>query len=206
MKDLKPKYHDVDQNSLEWLQIRCGKVTSSKFAVIMANYPKAFGDPAKRYAEKLAVERETGLPVEEFQNAFMERGHELEPFARQMYERDNFTEVSTCGIFTLGDIGSSPDGLVGEDGLVEIKSVVYNVQFDRLRNGGIDPKYKWQVQGELMVTGRNWVDYVQFCPEMPESKQLYVCRVYPDQNMFSQLQDRIKQFELLISKNQKLLQ
>lgn len=205
MEVSKTKLIDVQQNSPEWFAERIGRKTTSVFNRFMANYGKAFGDPAKKLAEKLAVERVTGERIEEFSNAYTDRGHEFEPFARERYVEDTFEQAETCGIFINGLNGCSPDGLVGDNGLIEIKTVVYNVQFERLRNGGYDSKYRWQIQGALWITGREWVDYCSYCPEMPENKQLYIYRVYPDPKAFDMLEQRTEEFELLINNNLELL-
>ena len=84
-------YHDIDQNTDAWLEMRAGKITSSKMATVMAHFGKDFGDPAKVYAQDVAIERFTGKRIERdsYKSAAMQRGHELEPIARDLYERDS---------------------------------------------------------------------------------------------------------------------
>ena len=116
---------DVQQNTPEWDELRLGKATASQFSTFMAHDGKAFGDPARRYALRLALERLTGRKAEySFKNEDMERGHEQEPVARMLYEEEYFMDVTNGGFFDLGEYGDSPDGLVGNDGIVEIKSVI----------------------------------------------------------------------------------
>jgi len=197
---------DVQQNSPEWFDLRLGKITGSKFGTVMANYGKAFGNPALEYADMLALERAKGERIDEgFSNQWMDRGHELEPVARREYELFTFDDVTNGGIFISGDYAVSPDGCVGDDGLIEIKCVKYTTHMDRLRKGGIDLKYKWQIQGALWLTDTSWCDFISYCPEMTEAKQLYICRVYPDPEMFEQLEERLHEFNLLVTKTQKLL-
>jgi hypothetical protein len=117
---------DIDQNTDEWLILRCGKVTGSGVAKVMANDGAAFGQPAKDYAVQIALERLTGIPQgSNYSNAHMERGHEEEPLARVAYEDEFFCDVDNGGFFDCGDTGCSPDGLVGENGLIEIKSHIF---------------------------------------------------------------------------------
>jgi len=176
------EYIDVIQGSHEWFELRLGKATASNFGTFMANYGKAFGDPAKKYAVQIALERATGNKAEnEYSNSHMERGHLLEPVARALYEQTYFVDVSNGGFFDCGDHGDSPDGFVSNDGVIEIKSVTPVVHYNTLSRGKHDPAYTWQLVGHLDCTGRDWVDFVSFCPEFPEDKQLIVYRVDRDQ-------------------------
>lgn len=171
-------FHDVPQNSPEWDALRIGKATASRFACFMANEGKAFGDPAKRYALQLALERITGRKADySFKNDDMERGHEQEPVARMLYEEERFVDVRNGGFFDCGEYGDSPDGLVGDDGVVEIKSVIAPTHDDTIRRGSFDPSYRWQLVGHLDCTGRQWVDFISYCGEFPESHQLVVYRL-----------------------------
>lgn len=173
------KWHDVEQNSEEWENIRLGKITSSNFNIIMANYGKAFGEPAKKYALKLALERIKNCKSEyNYSNAHMERGHEQEPIARMLYEDLYFTEVTNGGFFDCGFYGDSPDGLVDNDGVIEIKSVIDTTHYANIKRGSIDPSYKWQVIGHLDCTGREWCDFISYCADFPETSQLIAYRIY----------------------------
>lgn len=174
-------FHDVKQNTDPWYALRLGKATCSNFGKFMANGDKAFGDPAKRYALQLALERVTGRRAEySFQNDDMERGHEQEPIARMLYEEERFVDVTNGGFFDCGEYGDSPDGLVGEDGTIEIKSVTAQVHYDTIRRGAPDPAYKWQYVGRLDCTGRGWVDAISYCSDFPEEDQLIVHRIHRD--------------------------
>lgn len=173
------KWHDVEQNSEEWENLRLGKITSSSFNIIMANYGKAFGEPAKKYALKLALERIKNCKSEyNYSNAHMERGHEQEPIARMLYEDLYFTEVTNGGFFDCGFYGDSPDGFVDNDGVIEIKSVIDTTHYANIKRGSIDPSYKWQVIGHLDCTGREWCDFISYCADFPETSQLIVYRIY----------------------------
>ena len=194
-------YLNVEQNTEEWLLLRAGLVTSSKLGCIMANYGKAFGDPAKKYAVDKAIEQITGNPVESsFSNAHMDRGHEQEPIARQHYEASTFCDVDNGGFFHNEKIGCSPDGLVADDGLIEIKSVISSTHYANVRRQSIDPAYKWQCIGNLLFTGRKWLDFVSYCSDFPESKQIYVYRmdVSDYQEGFDMILKRLSEFFILV--------
>lgn len=175
-------FHNVQQNTDEWMALRVGKATASNFSCFMANNGKAFGDPAKRYALQLTLERATGNKAEySFSNEHMERGHEQEPVARMLYEQERYVDVSNGGFFDCGDYGDSPDGLVGHDGIIEIKSVIAPTHYATLLRGSFDPAYRWQLVGHLDCTGRDWVDFISYCSDFPPEKQLIVNRLHREQ-------------------------
>lgn len=171
-------WHDVPQNTPEWEALRIGKATASRFACFMAHDGKPFGEPAQRYALQIALERATGRKSEySFRNDDMDRGHEQEPVARMLYEDERFVDVGNGGFFDHGEYGDSPDGLVEDDGIVEIKSVIAPVHDKTLRRGSFDPSYRWQLVGHLYCTGRQWVDFVSYCADFPDQEQIVVHRI-----------------------------
>ena len=171
-------FHDVQQNTEEWFALRVGKITASRNCVFMANEGKAFGDPAKDYALQLALEQVTGKRAEfSFSNEHTDRGHEQEPVARELYQEQMFADVANGGFFDHGNHGDSPDGLVGHDGVLEIKSVIAKTHYATLRRGNFDPAYKWQLIGHLDCTGRDWVDFCSYCADFPAEKQLLAYRL-----------------------------
>jgi hypothetical protein len=195
------EFVDVAQNTDEWLELRGGKLTSSKLGVIMANYGKAFGDPAKKYAVNIAIEQITGKAIpSEYSNDHMIRGHEQEPIARMMYEEETFSEVEEGGFFMSDFIGCSPDGLVCHNGLIEIKSVIASTQFSTVKRQALDPAYKWQCLGNLKFTGRDWIDFVSYCAEFPENNQLFIHRLKKEdyQDEFKMIDLRIIEFKKLV--------
>lgn len=204
------KWHDVEQNSPDWDALRLGKVTASGYAKFMANYGKAFGDPALRYALQVALERVTGRKAEHsFKTEDMERGHEQEPIARMLYEEHTFCDVTNGGFFDWGDWGDSPDGLIDDDGVLEVKCVIAPVHHANIRRGKPDPAYKWQIVGHLDGTGRDWVDFASYCSDYPEHQQLVVFRTYRDevQEELAQLAERRQQFlELVRAETEQLTQ
>lgn len=194
-------WHDVEQNTDEWQALRLGKATASKFGCFMANDGKAFGDPAKQYALQIALERLTGTKSEfSFKNDLMDRGHEQEPIARMLYEDERFVDVDGGGFFDCGEYGDSPDGLVGTYGVVEIKSVIATTHYATLRRNSFDPSYRWQLIGHLDCTGRDWVDFISFCSDFPEGKQLSIHRLYRDECAaeLSRLAERRNEFLALV--------
>jgi len=191
-------FHNVVQGSDLWFQLRLGQITSSNFACIMANYGKAFGEPAKKYAMRVAIESITGKRLETYSNGFMERGIELEPFARDKYEETTGKIVNPGGFMEYGRFGDSIDGLIDDKGGIEIKSVLYNTHFKRLLEGGIDNAYKWQVQGHIWIHDLDYCDWVSFCPEFPKSKSLYIFRVERNDSMISQMEERLEKFVKLV--------
>ena len=174
-------FHDIQQNTDEWNALRCGKATASQFGCFMANDGKAFGDPAKRYALQVALEICNGYKAEfSFSNDHTERGHEQESVARMLYEQEYFVDVLNGGFFDWETYGDSPDGRVGNDGIVEIKSVTAPIHYATLRRGSFDPSYRWQLIGHLDCTGRDWVDFVSYCSDFPAEKQLITHRLRRD--------------------------
>lgn len=196
------KWIDVEQNNDDWYALRAGRIGGSSIGYIMANYGKAFGDPAHKLAVKLAIEQITGRPQESgFSNAHMERGHEQEPIARALYEDETFCDVLNGGYYIEGDdIGVSPDGLVGLVGLIEIKSVIASEQYKTVKRSKYDPKYKWQLAFNLKVSQRVWIDYVSFCADFPEGKRLFVHRQTRNDfhAEFSMINDRLAEFRRLV--------
>lgn len=204
---------DIDQNTEEWFNLRLGKITSSNFAKIMANNGKPFGNPAIEYAQKLALEYVTLKRDESssFTNAYMQRGNELEPIAVQLYEQETLQEV-TKGGFNVEDsehiikLGDSPDGNIGKDGCLEVKCVIPNTHWKRLKDGGYDTAYKWQIFGHIWLGNKQWCDFVSYCPEMPESKQLYIFRVFKEEETFAIMAERLNEFKEVVLEHIKLLQ
>jgi hypothetical protein len=199
MNNKKIEFYNIEQNTTEWFKLKNGLASSSNFGLIMANYPKAFGNPGHEYAMRIALERTTGAILDSFVNEYMEHGIEYEPIAREKYEEHNFASVDNGGFFISNGVGSSPDGLIGEDGLIEIKCPKWSTHFKTIKRGAMDPKYNWQVQGQLFVTGRKWCDWISYNDEFTEDYQLLTHRIKPDPESFEKIAVRLAMFEKLIN-------
>ena len=200
-------FHDIEQNSDDWFQMRSGKLTSSNLGKVMANYGKAFGEPAKKYAVNIAIEQITGKPIpSDYTNDHMQRGHEQEPIARMLYEDETFCSVTNGGFFDLGFVGCSPDGIC-EDGLIEIKSVITNIHYANIKRQTVDPAYKWQCIGNLKFTELEWIDFISYCADFPEDKRLFVHRLRKENlaEEFKQIDSRIDEFESLVYDTKKII-
>ncbi len=205
---------DVEQNTDEWMDLRVGRIGGSTIGKIMANYGKAFGNPAKDAATRIALEKIRGKSFEDgYSNAHMERGHEQEPIARKLYEDTYFCDVSNGGYYALNeDMGCSPDGLVYYDGVVEIKSVIETVHFSTIKRGAFDPSYKWQLLFNLSVASqeedRRWIDYVEFCSTFPEGKKLFVQRITRDEysDEYTMMRTRLSEFRDLVSEKMAIIE
>lgn len=189
---------DIQQNTDEWMELRMRKATSSNFAKIMAHEGKAFGEPAIKLAEQIAAEIVTGVKEEKesYTNKNMEDGHLWEPIAIEEYEKHTFLSVTNGG-FNQSECekyGDSPDGNVGVDGCVEVKSVIRNTQFKRLKKGGYDTNYKWQIVGHLWLGNKKWCDFISFCPTLNETKRLYIYRIERDEDLIQRLKVRLDYF------------
>ncbi|WP_332823216.1 lambda exonuclease family protein [Stutzerimonas kunmingensis] len=182
----------MSQRSPEWFAQRAGKFTGSRFADLMAVTKSGPSTSRRNLLATLAVERLTGACVETYSNAAMERGVALEEEARQAYEArigDLCVEVDFIDHPTLPNVGISPDGLVGDDGLVEIKCPASMAKhLDALRTGAHADEYRWQVQGQLWVTGRAWCDVASYDPRFPEHLRLAVRRVERDEAAAAELE------------------
>lgn len=204
------KWHDVEQNSPEWDELKLGKASSSSYSKFMANLGKPFGEPALRYALQLALEQTTGRKAEHsFRNDDMDRGHEQEPLARMLYEEQFFVDVTNGGFFDWDTHGDSPDGLIDTDGVLEIKSVIASTHEANIKRGKPDPAYKWQIVGHFDGTGRDWVEFASFCSDYPDHLQLVVYRTYRNEveAELAQLAERRAEFlELVQTKTYELQQ
>jgi hypothetical protein len=182
------------QGSPEWHAARCGCVTASEFSAVLA---KGQGKTRAAYLRRVVAEMLTGKPTPDtYKNAHMDRGHEQEPIARDEYEAATGDFVTQVGFIRHPDmpVGCSPDGLVGDDGGAEIKSVIPTVQLDTLLSGGYPPEHRPQVQGSLWLTKRKWWDFCSYSPDMPENLRLYVFRVERDEEYIAKLEAEVTAF------------
>jgi len=192
-------YADIIQGSLEWFAVKLGKTSSSHISDIMAkNASKGYSATRKNYMSKLICERLTGERVETFQSTEMKRGTEKEELARQAYELKTFQIVNQVGWIEDDNIkmhGSSPDGLVGDDGHIEIKCPNTAKHIETLLNGKIDREYLLQIQDQMRVSGRAWCDFVSYDDRLPEHLRLFIKRVDRDEIMIAEITAEIVKFQ-----------
>jgi len=185
-----------DQRSPEWFAVRAGKFTGSKFADAMARSKKS-GEPLKACTDliwQVVTERMTGRPIESYRNQAMDWGVENEPNAKLAYEFVSDITVAEEGFIIHPEydfIGVSPDGLIDEDGGIEIKCPFNSQRHLERFIIGMPDEYKAQVQGCLWVTQREWWDFVSFDPRMPPNAQLYIQRVYRDEEYINDLKNTL---------------
>ena len=197
----------MDQRSDEWFQARLGKVTASRVADVMAKTKTGYSASRDNYMAQLIVERMTGKPAESFSNAAMEWGTAQEPFARAAYEVAQSVMVEEVGFVqhpSIEQAGASPDGLVGDDGLVEIKCPNTATHIETLLSQSVPAKYLPQIQWQLACTNRQWCDFVSFDSRMPEGAQLFIKQVTIDRDYIAQMEQEVNKF--LSEVDQKLSQ
>ena len=188
----------IDQRTPEWFAARLGKVTASKIADVMASGRS--GAPSvtrSNYLAQLLCERLTGRPTEGFTSDAMQHGTDNEPIAINAYEMAKDVIVSPIGFVdhpTIAMSGASPDGLVGEDGLFEVKCPNSATHLSTLKGGSIDGRYMKQMQWQMACTGRKWCDFVSFDPRMPEHLQLHVRHVPFDPVMVREIESAVQEF------------
>lgn len=189
--------NDIVQGSAEWHAVRIGKVTASRVADVVAKTKAGWGASRANYMAELIAERLTGEAAERFTNAAMNWGTEKEPDARAAYEffRDaSVTEIGFVAHPTIGMTGASPDGLVADDGMVEIKCPNTATHLDTLLTQAVPAKYNTQMQWQMACTGRKWCDFASYDPRLPESMSLFVKRVERDDKMIFDLEKDVSSF------------
>jgi len=194
------KLVDVEQGTDEWLEARRGKVTSSMFAAATA---KGEGKTKHTYMCKLLAERLTGNLVENYTNSKLDWGKEQEAGARAMYTFETGMEVDQVGFIKNGaHTGASPDGLVGDDGMLQIKCPDSHTHIGYLLKKTAPTTYMKQIQGEMWVCGRSWSDFVSFDPRNP-FKDIFIIRVHRDEEFIKKLAEGVNEFveELLRQEN-----
>ena len=187
---------EVEQRTDEWKQVRCGKITASRMNAVMNTLKSGeSGAERRKYIGELVCERLTGEPTPHFQNAAMQHGTELEPLARQAYELETGNLVDEVGFYehpTIPNAGASPDGLIGDDGLIEIKAPETYTHIETLRTGEIKQDYIYQMQWQMECTGRKWCDFVSFDNRLPEKLQIFIKRVYRDDELIEKMKKQVE--------------
>lgn len=191
----------IEQGSPEWFELRRGRATGSHFADVMAQGKGGAEATTRRnYRMRVALEIVTGKVISDgfTGNKHTERGKELEPFARMAYESITGEIVQEVDFLKHKFLaaGVSPDGLVNDDGMVEFKCPIPAIHWDYLNlPAGTPPaEYKWQVYGEMWVSGRRWNDFVSHCEDMPESLRTHINRIHWDDKIIAELDAGVSKF------------
>lgn len=186
------KIYEMEQGSTEWHSMRMGKPSASKFSAILA---KGQGKTRRAYLIQKASEILTGEAYQSYVTPDMERGMEQEPAARALYEFQKDIEVAQIGLAILDDGSAiaSPDGLVGEDGGIEIKSVLPHVHIETILSGKMPPGHMAQVQGCMYVLNRDYWDFISYSPTVTDQPQ-FVHRVMRDESYIDNLKAEIIKF------------
>ncbi len=187
----------IEQGTPEWFAQRLGKVTASRVADIIAKTKTGVAASRGNYLAQLVAERLTGQAAESFKSGAMQHGTETEPMARMAYETETgqmVTEVAMIQHPKIEMAGASPDGLVGEDGLVEIKCPNTSTHIATLMADKAPSGYMAQMQWQMACTGRAWVDFVSFDPRMPEDMQLFIKRVPRDEKLIAEYEAEVIKF------------
>ncbi len=174
-------FPEIEQGSDEWMALRCGVLTASSMRLIMTPTDKAASNDKERaHMFELLAQRITGHVEPQYISDDMLRGHEDEILARAKYA-EHYSPVTECGFVTRDfggfALGYSPDGLVGEDGLIEIKSRRMKYQIETILSDEVPAEYMLQIQTGMLVTGRKWLDFVSYSAGLP----MFVKRVWPDE-------------------------
>lgn len=190
---------EIVQGSPEWHQIRLGKVTASRVADVIARTKTGWGAGRANYAAELIAERLTGTVADSFTSAAMQWGTDNEPSARAAYQFEKNTRVGLIGFVnhpTIYDSGASPDGLVGDEGLVEIKCPNTATHIETLIKKSIPSKYITQMLWQMACTGRHWCDFVSYDPRLPDNMQVFIQRVPRDDVAIRELENEVTAFLL----------
>jgi putative phage-type endonuclease len=189
---------EIIQGSDQWKAIRLGKVTASRVADVVARTKSGYGASRANYAAQIIAERLTGHPIESsFTTPAMQHGVDTEPEARnayQFYHGVTVYQVAFVQHPTIADVGCSPDGLVGDDGLVEIKCPNTATHLETLLGQTVPGKYETQIQFQMACTGRQWCDFISYDPRMPEQMRMFVRRVYRDDQRIAELETEVVAF------------
>lgn len=187
----------MEQGSPEWFAARLGKVTASRVADVLAKTKTGPAASRANYAAQLICERLTGCVEPTFTNGAMQWGVDHEPEARLAYAFRHDAEVREIAFVdhpAIAMSGASPDGLVGESGLVEIKCPNTATHLDTLFNGKPAGKYVTQMQWQMACTGRQWCDFVSYDPRLPENLRLFVTRIDRDDEAIAAMEAEVRAF------------
>jgi len=187
----------MEQRTDDWFAARVGKVTASRVADVVAKTKSGYSTSRENYMAQLVCERLTGKPAESFTNSAMQWGTDTEPLARAAYEAHMDVLVDEVGFINHPSIvnsGASPDGLVGADGLIEIKCPNTATHIDTLLNQAVPKKYADQIFWQMACTNRDWCDFVSYDPRLPSDLQLFIKRIPRDNQYIRLLESEVTEF------------
>jgi putative phage-type endonuclease len=183
--------HNIEQHSEAWHEVRCGRVTGTRFKNLVS---KETTDSYKDLVTNITCEIITGKQEEGYSNAMMEYGLEMEPIARAKYEEFFEVKVTEIGFLTPDEdhnyhewIGISPDGVLPDGGLLEIKCPLARTHFEYIEKNVLPSEYRYQIQGQLFVSGASYCDFMSFVPGMKP----FIIRVLPDVDLFLEFEKRL---------------
>lgn len=188
---------DCEQGSTTWRAARCGLVTASRCADVLAMIKSGEAAARRNYKAQLIAEILTGIPGEQYVSKEMEWGIQQEPFARAAYEMQSDVMVDTTGFVThasLNRFGASPDGLVGEDGMIQIKCPNTSTHIAWMLAGTVPIEHAPQMLAEMACTGRSWSDFVSFDPRLPKHLQLFIRRFERNEEHIVALEAAVAKF------------
>ena len=187
----------MEQRTDDWFAARVGKVTASRVADVVAKTKSGYSTSRENYMAQLVCERLTGKPAESFTNSAMQWGTDTEPLARAAYEAHMDVLVDEVGFIdhpAIVNSGASPDGLVGADGLIEIKCPNTATHIDTLLNQAVPKKYADQIFWQMACTNRDWCDFVSYDPRLPPDLQLFIKRIPRDNQYIRLLESEVTEF------------
>lgn len=188
---------EIVQGSDEWFAARLGRVTASRVADLIARTKSGYSTSRANYAAQLVAERLTGVVQDSYTNTAMQWGTDQEPDARAAYEFLSGNIVTEVGFVlhpTILMSGASPDGLVGAEGLVEIKCPNTATHIETLLGASVPAKYETQMLWQMACTGRKWCDFVSYDPRLPEDMQVFIHRMPRDEAKITELEVEVKGF------------
>ena len=188
---------DIVQRSPEWFASKLGRVGASRVSEIMATTKSGPSASRKNYMAELLCERLTGKYAEDYQSPAMLWGIENEPLARAAYEMETGNSVTECGGFphpTIPMAGASPDGLIGDSGVLEIKCPNTATHLSTLDSRTIDLKYRYQITWQVRCSGREWGDFVSFDPRLPGKLSICIIHFDPPKEMMDDCEREVRAF------------
>lgn len=188
---------NIVQRTPEWFNLRLGKVTASRIADLMAHTKNGYSASRDKYMTDLAIQILTGVVEQGFTNQAMQWGIDNEGKARDAYSfftGNTVEEIAFINHPTIEQAGASPDGLVGDDGLVEIKCPNSNTHFETLLTGKIKNEYLLQMQWQMACSGRKWCDFVSYDPRFPEEYVIFIKHVERDDGLIAKITNEVTKF------------